>query len=354
MALQGRMLQAALHSGVEIRTESPVRELIVEDGTVRGVLTVKDGRPWRIGASRGVLVNAGGFAHNQGMRDQYLPGTSSDWSTAAPCDTGEMIEEMIRRGAAVAQMDEMIGQIITMAPGNKAGAVKRANAQLLTAAPHAMLVDRTGVRYMNEGGSYMAYCKGMLERNRVAPAVPSWAVFDNQYMQNYELAGTLPGSEKPQGWYHAGYLKKAGTIQDLAREIEIDPFILKSSIDRFNGFVRNNRDEDFARGERAYDRWLGDPSHKPSETLGTIERPPFFAVPVVPGDCGTWGGVVTDEHARVLREDGSVISGLYATGVSTASVFGGTYPGPGASVAASFVWAYVAAKHVGMADGAAV
>jgi 3-oxosteroid 1-dehydrogenase len=127
--------------------------------------------------------------------------------------------------------------------------------------------------------------------------------------------------------------------------LKIEPANLKSTVERFNGFVDKNRDEDFHRGERAYDRWLGDPYHKPSQTLGRIEHKPFYAIPVLPGDVGTYGGVVTDVHARVLREDGSVISGLYATGVSTASVMGRTYPGAGCSVGPSFVWGYVAAKH---------
>ena len=216
----------------------------------------------------------------------------------------------------------------------------------MTASPHAILVDQTGVRYMNEGGSYMAYCKQMLERNKTIPSVPSWAVFDSQYMRKYMLAGTMPGSRKPQRWYDEGYLKQADSIEGLARQLEIDPGALKATIERFNGFVAKDSDEDFHRGKRAYDRWLGDSEHKPSATLGTIERAPFFAVPVVPGDAGTYGGVVTDEHARVLREDGSVIGGLYATGVSTASVMGRCYPGAGSSVGPTFVWGYVAAQHV--------
>ena len=124
----------------------------------------------------------------------------------------------------------------------------------------------------------------------------------------------------------------------------MDPAALKGTVDRFNRFVAQNRDEDFNRGVRAYDRWLGDSFHKPSETLGSISEPPFYAVPVFPGDVGTYGGVVTDEFARVLRKDGSVIAGLYATGVSTASVMGRLYPGAGSSVGPSFVWGYVAAK----------
>jgi len=343
-ALQGRMLQAALRTGIEIRTETPVKELIVEAGAVKGVLTVKNDRPWRVGARLGVLVNAGGFAHNQRMRDQYQPGTSVKWTMAAPGDTGEMIEEMMRQGAAIAQMEERVGSQLTLPPGAEESEAKP-TAQGLTASPHVILVDQSGARYMNEGGSYMAYCQGMLARNKAVPAVPSWAVFDSQFMRKYMLAGTMPGSKKPQQWLDSGYLKQADTLEGLAQQLKSDPATLKATVERFNGFVANNRDDDFHRGERAYDRWLGDPFHKPSETLGKIEEAPFYAVPVYPGDVGTYGGVVTDEHARVLRVDGSVIPGLYATGVSTASVMGRAYPGAGSSVGPSFLWGYVAAKH---------
>ena len=349
-ALQGRMLQAALRAGVEIRTETPVSELVVAGGAVTGVVTVKDGRPWRVGARSGVLVNAGGFAHNQALRDRYAPGTSVQWTMAAPGDTGEMIEEMMRHGAAVAQMEERVGTQVTLPPGALEGEFKP-TAQALTAAPHAILVDSSGVRYMNEGGSYMAYCKGMLERHKVVPAVPSWAVFDSQYLRKSMLAGTMPGSKKPQRWYDEGYLKKADTIGELARALEMDPATLRQTVERFNGFVANNRDDDFNRGARAYDRWLGDWLNKPSETLGSLAEAPFYAVPVLPGDVGTYGGVVTDDCARVLRKDGSVIAGLYATGVSTASVMGGIYPGAGSSIGPSFVWGYIAARHASSAAG---
>jgi 3-oxosteroid 1-dehydrogenase len=338
------MLQAAVRAGVQIRTDSPVSELIIEGNAVKGVVTVKDGRPWRVAARNGVLVNAGGFSHNQRMRDRYQPGKSVKWTMAAPGDTGEMIEEMMRQGAAIAQMEECVGCQVTLPPGAEQSEFKP-TVQGMTAAPNCILVDQTGVRYMNEGGSYMAYCQGMLERNKTVPAVPSWAVFDSQHMSNYMLAGTMPGSKKPQSWYDAGYLKQGDTIEDLAKQLSMDPGTLKTTVERFNRFVAQNRDDDFHRGDRAYDRWLGDPYHKPSETLGSIDKAPYYAVAVWPGDVGTYGGVVTDESARVLRKDGSVIAGLYATGVSTASVMGRAYPGAGSSVGPSFVWGYVAAKH---------
>jgi 3-oxosteroid 1-dehydrogenase len=136
---------------------------------------------------------------------------------------------------------------------------------------------------MTEGGSYMAYCKGMLERNKTVPAVPSFAILDSQYMRNYMLAGTFPGSAKPQHWFDSGYMKKAATLEGLAQQLKMDPGTLKGTVERFNRFVAQNRDDDFHRGEKAYDTWLGDRFHKPSASLGTIAEAPFYAVPVCPG-----------------------------------------------------------------------
>jgi 3-oxosteroid 1-dehydrogenase len=343
-ALQGRMLQASVKAGVDLRTEAPVSELVIENGVVTGVVTIKNGKPHRIGSRLGVLVNAGGFGHNQQMRDQYQPGTKSEWSQTVEGDTGEMIQEMMRHGAAIAQMEEMVGNQISIPPGMEQEVIKPV-VQGATASPHAILVDQSGVRYMNEAGSYMAYCKGMLERSRMVPASPSWAIFDSQFIRRYMFAGTMAGANKPASWFEQGYLRKADSIEELARLLKIDPAALRGTVDRFNGFVAKNHDDDFKRGDRAYDRWLGDPFHKHNPSLGSISEAPFYAVPVLPGDVGTYGGVVTDEHARALRADGSVIQGLYATGISTASVMGRVYPGAGASVGPSFVWGYIAATH---------
>ena len=344
-ALQGRMFQAALKARVEFRINSEVKELVFEDGRVKGVVAMINSKPYRVAAKLGVLVNAGGFAHNQEMRDKYIPGTSTKWTNVTEGDTGEMILEMMRHGAAIAQMDEMVGNQMSIPPGMENDAVKPV-VQGVTAAPHAILVDQTGVRYMNESGSYMTYCQGMLERNKTVPAVPSWAIMDSQYIKNYGLITPFPSTKKPQAWYDSGYLKKADTIEELAGMLNIGPAALRATVDRFNGFVENNKDEDFNRGERAYDRWLGDPYHPRNASLGSISKGPFYAVEVVPGDVGTYGGVVTDANARVLREDGTAIEGLYATGISTASVMGRAYAGAGASVGPSFVWGYVTAKHV--------
>jgi 3-oxosteroid 1-dehydrogenase len=351
-ALQGRMLQAAIKADVDIRTNAGVRSFITEGGAVKGVVATAGKR---IGARLGVLVNAGGFAQNQEMRGKYLPNTSTKWTATTPGDTGEMICELMALGAAVGQMDEMVGNQMALPPGaeNTSGngvELSAIGGQMDLAKPHAILVDQSGVRYMNEGGSYMEFCMTMRRRHLTVPAIPSWWIMDARFLKTYMFCGTLPGSKKPQEWYDSGWLKKAGTIEELAALCGLDPAVVQATIDGFNADVRAGADQKFRRGERAYDRWLGDPFHRPSATLGTIETAPFYAVPMVPGDVGTYGGVVTDTNARVLREDGTPIEGLYATGTTTASVMGRYYPGAGASLGPSFTWGFVAAKHAANAD----
>jgi 3-oxosteroid 1-dehydrogenase len=342
-ALQGRMFHKALQAGVDMRTNAGVERLVTdEDGRVAGVLAKIDGKERTIAARFGVLINAGGFAHNQTMRDKYQPGTSAQWTATCPGDTGEMIQEMARLGAAIAQMEEMVGNQAALPPGLP-GRIALVVSEL--AKPHSLVIDQSGERYTNETQSYMSFCQDMLARQKKVPAVPSWLVFDSQYMAKYMVAGTLPGSRKPQAWYASGWLKKAASIGELGRQLAIDPTKLIATVERFNGFARHGKDDDFNRGARAYDRFLGDRTQAPSPAMAPVEKAPFYAYQFYPGDVGTYGGVVTDVYARVLHENGTVIRGLYATGTSTASVMGRAYPGAGASIGPSFVWGYVAAKH---------
>jgi 3-oxosteroid 1-dehydrogenase len=342
-ALQGRMLMAALKAGVEVRTDTPVKELIVEDGKVVGVVTDRG----RIGARLGVLVNAGGFAQNQAMRDQYMPGTQAAWSNTPEGDTGDLHGEMERVGGVLGQMDQMVGYQMTRMPGWEQAFIKPP-IQSTTGKPHAIIVDQSGVRYMNEGGSYELFCQNMWERNKSVPAVPSWAIFDSQFASQYAIGG-VKMHKYYQMWRDAGYLKQADTVEDLAIEIDCDPRTLRATVDRWNGFVDAGKDADFNRGERAYDQWLGDPflspQPSPERVLGRIDKGPFYAVDVVPGDVSTYGGAITDVEGRVTRADGSAIEGLYACGVSSASVMGGVYPGAGASIGPSMAFGYLAAKH---------
>jgi 3-oxosteroid 1-dehydrogenase len=170
---------------------------------------------------------------------------------------------------------------------------------------------------------------------------------DSQFMAKYSLADRIGGGAVRRAWLESGWLRQGATIEELAGELGVDPATLKSTVERWNRFVLAGRDEDFQRGARAYDDFLGDPFFKdgPNKTMGKIEQGPFYAAEVIPADVGTYGGVVTDVHARVLKTDGSPIEGLYACGISTASPFGGVYPGAGASVGPSMTFGWIAARH---------
>lgn len=341
-ALQGQLLHAALDAGTDIYVKAPVKKLLTQGDRVIGVLANIHGKDVEVKASLGVLINAGGFARNQAMLDKYIPGVRAEWSNANPGDTGEMIEAAMSLGAAVAQMNERMGSPTTLPPDDPA--MKPAMQGDLSK-PHSIVVDQRGQRFMRESSSYMAQSKAILEHNADAPSIPSWMILDSQYIDKYWLLGGTLNKKKLQKWTDADFIKTGNTIGELAQACDIDPAALEASVTRFNGFVANNDDADFGRGSHAYDRWLGDDFHTPNETLGSIDKGPFFALRVYPGDLGTFGGLLTDAHARVLRDDGSVIDGLYATGTSTASVMGRITPGAGGSIGPAMTWAYVAACH---------
>jgi 3-oxosteroid 1-dehydrogenase len=342
-ALQGRMFQKALAAGVTIRTGSAVTRLLTDtSGRVIGVRASVGAGEREVFARSGVLINAGGFAKNQTMRNRYQPGTNVQWSVVCEGDTGEMIEEMMRLGASVAQMDERVGIQVTLPPEER---LIKPMVMPEIFKPHSMVVDQSGQRYLREAQSYQSFCHAMYERHKTVPAIPSWLIMDSRFISKYMVSENLPGAALPQSWLATDFVITADNLDGLARKTGMDPATLNAAVRRFNEFAQAGKDQDFHRGDRAYDRFYADPTHRPSPTLGTIERGPFYAYKFYPGDIGTTGGVVTDVHARVLKEDGAVIPGLYATGNSTASVMGRAYPGGGSCVGPSFVWGYVAAKH---------
>ena len=334
-SLQGRMLMLADAAGLDMRTDMGVVELIEENGRIVGVVAEHGGKQTRIRARDGVLINAGGFSHNQAMREKYGPKpASTEWTNANPGDTGEMIEIAARHGAAIDLMDQAWWVPGTLPPH---GEVYMHVTDL--SKPHCIVVGPDGKRIMNESQSYMANGHALY-----AAGGSAWVIMDSRHRKRYAW-GTYPPGNTPPEWEARGYMISAPTIEELAGKTGLDPATLKAEVDRFNGFAKTGRDLDFHRGERAYDNWYGDPWVKPNPNLGAIDKPPYLAFRMVPGDVGTAGGIVTDDHARVLRDDGSVIPGLYATGNSTASVMGRVYPGAGASIGASFVFAWLAAHH---------
>jgi 3-oxosteroid 1-dehydrogenase len=336
-ALQGRMLEIILARKIPIWCDSPVEDLILEEGHVQGV-RVRSGAGLKDCRAPAVLLNGGGFGRSQEMRSRYHPQPSSaTWSAANLGDTGELIECVIRAGGATAMLDEAIWIPVSILPSGGIAGFHNPND---LAKPFSIVVGANGKRFADEAGSYMEFGQKMY----AAGAVPAWAILESRNRKYYPWGSSPPGST-PQTWLDSGYMKKADSIPDLARQCGIDPSALSDTVSTFNAGATQGVDPEFNRGARIYDRYYADPTHKPNATLGPIEQAPFYAVQLVPGDVGTFGGLMTDADAAVVKSDGTRIEGLYATGNCTASVMGRTYPGAGASIAASYVFGFVAAKH---------
>ena len=335
-ALMGRLLQIALREKVPIWVETPVQDLIVEGGRVSGVIAERDGERIEVRARLGVLINAGGFSHNDRMRETWQARDArAEWTFVNPGDTGEMIEAVMKLGAATDQLDESFWFPCSRLPNgmlsmHTAGDIGK---------PHCITVNAAGERFVNEANPYMEFGKRMHETG----AVPAWAIFDSRHRRDYFWGMTPPGFT-PQAFLDSGYLKKADTLEEIARLCGIDPAGLARTVERFNGFAQSGRDEDFRRGESAFNRYYGDPT-MPNPNMGAIGKAPFYAVEIHAGDIGTCGGIVADEHARALRPDGSPIPGLYVTGNSSAAAGGRFYIGAGAAVGPSMAFGYIAAKH---------
>ena len=344
-SLIGQILIAMQRRGIWVWRNTAMQELIVEDDRVVGVTAVRDGKPITLRARHGVLLAAGGFARNREMRlaNQASP-IDGGWSSANPGDTGDAIQASVAIGAATSNLDEAIWLPGPLFQGNPVLAVWERSL------PHSIMVDSSAERYMNESLPYMEAGQKMLERHRTVPAVPSWLIMDRRHRRRYPFMAAPPGIT-PRDWISSGFMKKADTLEDLAARCGLDPARLKATVDRFNRMAIAGKDEDFGRGDTAYDRYFGDETVKPNPNLGTVEQGPFYAVEHVITDVGTVGGVVADEHARVLRDDGTIIEGLYASGCTAASPNGKIYPAPGASISSSMTFGYLAAQHVAARAG---
>jgi 3-oxosteroid 1-dehydrogenase len=255
------------------------------------------------------------------------------------------MQTAMRLGAKTDLMDEA-----WWLPSPRTGRFGQSTLDQARQRPRTIYVDAAGKRFVNESNSYMEVGKAMYARNKTAQAVPCWLIFDDRYRKRYAHVRSHPGWF-PRDLLKSGRLKQAWTLPDLANLCGIDAPGLAETVERFNEFAARGEDPDYGRGESAYNRCLGDPNRNVHPCLGPIDEAPYYAVEVVPGDIGTCGGLVTDEHARVVDQDDQPIEGLYAAGNITATVMGRHYLGPGASIANSMVFGYIAARHAVSATG---
>jgi 3-oxosteroid 1-dehydrogenase len=343
-ALAARMRMALKDAGIPLWLRSPMTGLVTDAaGAVRGVVVDREGTTVRVGARRGVLLATGGFDHNPELRARYLPeGAHPDFSAGARENVGDGIVAGEQVGAALDLMDDAWWMPSVRHP---AGAVIPLVSERCI--PPSVIVNAEGVRFTNESAPYVNFVHDQLAGGHV----PAWFVMDAKARSRYPFAQILPGMPIPQEFYDAGIAFKAGTLAELAGKIGVPADRLAATVERFNGFARAGVDADFGRGNSAYDRYYGDPT-LPNPNIDVLDKAPYYAFRIEVGDLGTKGGLVTDEHARVLRADGGVVAGLYATGNVSASVMGNEYAGPGATIGPAMVFGYIAARHAAATAGA--
>jgi len=338
-ALIAQLLLGCLEQGVTVWTDAPATELLVEGGRVVGVKATRDGEECSIRARAGVLVASGGFGHDPALVRMWLNQPLEETCESDGCTgDGQLLGAAV--GAQLGQFDAWWMPHIPFMR-NPDGSVLWVGSREDRILPHTMWVNGRGRRFVNEATNYydvaeaFGWLAGASGRN-----LPAWLVFDEQGRERYMLlAIKVPDGEPPE------WLATAATIEELAARLPVDPAALRATVERFNDFARTGVDEDFGRGDNEWDRAWGDPDNAPNPTLGTIEKPPFYALEVRSGALGTRGGLRVNGRAEVIsaRAPFDPIPGLYAAGNCCTGAPAGCYPGAGSTIGAAMTFGYLAA-----------
>jgi len=351
-SLAARLRLAMKERGVPLWLDSPMAELLTDaDGSVTGALVEREGSKRRIGARRGVILASGGFDHDLAWRKEHQPVVDQDWSFGNPASIGDGIRAGERVGAATELLDEAWWFPAIQWPDGRMQFML--NERMM---PAQFIVNGEGKRFINEAAPYMDFGHAMIDGQKSGVThIPCWLITDHRSFNRYVVGGHLPipkipwapvptGRKVPAAWLESGVVKAAMGWDELARKIAVPADQLRATATRFDELARKGHDDDFNRGDSVYDNYYGDPTLA-NPNLYPLGDPPYYAFRIVLGDLGTSGGLLTDEYARVLRPDGSVVPGLYAVGNTSAAVMGRSYAGAGATIGPAMTFGFVAAKH---------
>ncbi|MGA7777522.1 MAG: FAD-binding protein [Paraburkholderia sp.] len=340
-ALIARLYKTILDRQIPVWLQSSAAKLIVEDGAVIGAEVLRDGRTLRIRARRGVVISTGGYPGSQEMRQEHSRKPTVDLTLGLPGNIGEGIRLGLSAGGRLDHNSEDTGFYVPMSvlSNEKGEKVLWAHFMLDRPKPGFIAVGKDGKRFTNEAASYHAFTLGMFE----AGAIPAYLVADATAVKRYGIGVILPGSRSLRRYEKSGYLYSGRTLAELAGKIGVDASGLERSVTRNNQFATTGVDTDFGKGSSAYNIYKGDPTHAPNPCLGPIERGPFYAVKLMPGDFGTSRGLVSGSHGEVLDQENRPIRGLYACGNDMNSPVGGQYIGAGITLGPALTFGYLAA-----------
>ena len=349
-ALIAMLARSAFERGVKLLLKTPMAELTTESGRVSGaVVDAPEGR-MTIRARKGVVLACGGFPANDELRARLYEHVAAgkNHQTLAPAEnTGDGIKlgRMLNVAVVEGQAQPAAWVPISLVPQPDGTTIPfphfidRGKAGYIA-------VDKRGRRFINEAMSYHDFVPAMVEACRDDLEVHSYLICDTTAIRAYGLgaAPPLPGRLGPH--IASGYIKQADTLAALAAQCGIDEQGLSRTVALLNEGAPKGEDPEFGKGTDPYQRFNGSICHGPNPCVAAIERAPFYAIRLVPGDIGTFIGMRTDAHARALDTAGQPVSGLYVVGNDAASFMGGTYPGAGITLGPALVFGHLAARHI--------
>lgn len=354
-ALMGATYEQVFRRGVELRLETSLERLLVDDGgRVAGVEVSNFGRNYTIVARHGVVLAAGGFEWNQALRERFypVPGLTRHSSTPEDGNRGEALVAAERIGASTEHTEQgwwIPTMILPMPRASNFHEIHQAAFDV--GRPWSVVVNRNGVRFVDEACGYDQFGQAMVRDHLETGAnCPCWLIFDARFRRKFSAGGLMPTVHTPEHkvpadwWDH--YVFRGDTIEELCRKTHLPVEQVGQTVARMNEYAKTGVDPEFGRGMNPYDQMFGDPTSKPNPNIGPIDKPPFYAVPINNGDLGTKGGLRCDAWARVLDMRGSPIPGLYAAGNNAGTPFGDTYPGAGATIGPAMTFGYIAANDI--------
>jgi fumarate reductase flavoprotein subunit len=301
--------------GIDLMVPARLADVLVDsDGAVEAAVVETPDGATEVVPTGAVLLATNGYGADRELVRRYLPEIADAVYHGSESSRGDALRIGGRLGAASAFLDAYQGH----------GALARRSSTLLgwaTVMHGAVILATDGCRFGDETSGYSEYAAVIAAQ----PGSTAWVVFDRRihdaclpftdFRQTIE-GGALVWAEDVGGLASATGLPAAAVAEELATTAAL------------------------ARGE-GQDRF--------GRTFFEAElRPPLAAVQVVPALFHTQGGLVVDEHARVVRTDGSVISGLYASGGAASGISGHGAAGylAGNGLLPALGLAYLAADHV--------
>ena len=300
------MEKACQDRGVEFILNTTADTILTDaNGQAVGVSgTDKDGNTVTVNA-KAVVLATGGFGANLDMVASYKPELKGFMTTNAPGIQGQGIAMATAIGAATVDMDQI--QIHPTVEANTAALITEG-----LRGDGAILVNANGERFTDEVST-----RDKVSAAEIAqPGSFSWLIVDQ---------AMADASNVIQGYITKGYTKQGATYEELAKEIEVDPATFAATMEKWNGCVEAKTDADFGRTSFA----------------NPLNTAPYYAIKVSAGVHHTMGGVVINSSTEVLKEDGSVIPGLFAAGEVTGGVHGANRLG-GTAVADFVVFGRIA------------